>query len=68
MEWGRLSCAVLLCIIVFILLNIIDLGFAHGVLGKISIMFVLFGFTWLFMVDKGEKAHVIAYIKDFVKK
>ena len=67
MEWIRLSCTAALCLIVFVLLNIIDIGFGHRIIGKVSFTIIVFVVTWLFMVNKDERRHVVAYIKHFKK-
>jgi len=63
MEWGRLGFTVFLCLLIFVLLNIIDIQLVHNILGKIILTIVAFSTIWIFMIDKNEKSHVVAYLK-----
>ena len=63
MEWGRLGFTVFLCLLIFVLLNIIDIQLAHNILGKIILTIVALSTIWIFMIDKNEKSHVVAYLK-----
>lgn len=67
MEWGKLGSVVLLCLAVFTLLNIVDITFAHSIIGRIVITLFVLVVIWGFMIDKGEKDHVVAYIKNIRK-
>lgn len=67
MEWGRLGFTVLLCLLIFVLLNIIDIQLAHNILGKIILTIIALSTIWIFMIEKNEKSHVVAYLKSVRK-
>lgn len=67
MEWSKLASIVLLCLFGFTLMNIYNITFVHNITGKIITTLVLFLVMWFFMVDKSEKNHIVAYIKNVRK-
>jgi hypothetical protein len=66
-DWGRLITALLIGMVAFWLCNIMDISFAHNIIGKAVITVALLLVIWLLWLEKEEKNKVVAYVKNFKK-
>ena len=65
MEWARLIVAILLCMVVFAVCNVMSIGISHQLWGKFVITLVALAVIWMFWVDREEKNHIVAYLKHY---